>query len=72
MLQVPCQLELARVRRGGHDIPEPDIRRRYQHSRLNLIALLPNITGLRLYDNSVDAHPAAGYTPSPFLVLHMG
>ena len=61
----------ARVRRGGHDIPEPDIRRRYQHSRLNLIALLPNITALRLYDNSVDADPAAGYTPSPFLVLHM-
>jgi len=61
----------ARVRRGGHDIPEPDIRRRYEHSRLNLIALLPALTALRVYDNSADADPAAGQTPSPILVLHM-
>src|SRR5258706_1919028 len=26
----------ARVRRGGHDIPESEIHRRYRHSRLNL------------------------------------
>ena len=61
----------ARVRRGGHDIPEPDILRRYEHSRLNLIALLPGLTTLRVYDNSADANPAAGHTPSPIPVLHM-
>jgi predicted ABC-type ATPase len=61
----------ARVRRGGHDIAESDIRRRYEHSRLNLIALLPSLTALRVYDNSADADPAAGHTPSPSLVLHM-
>jgi predicted ABC-type ATPase len=61
----------ARVRRGGHDIPEPDIRRRYEHSRLNLITLLPGLTALRVYDNSADADPAAGHTPTPILVLHM-
>ena len=61
----------ARVRRGGHDIPEPDIRRRYEHSRLNLIALLPSLTALRVYDNSADADPAEGRRPSPVLVLHM-
>ena len=61
----------ARVRRGGHDIPAEHIRRRYEHSRLNLIDLLPQITGLRVYDNSVDADPAAGKTPEPKLVLHM-
>jgi predicted ABC-type ATPase len=60
----------ARVRRGGHDIAESDIRRRYEHSRLNLIALLPGLTALRVYDNSIDADPAAGHTPSPSLVLH--
>jgi predicted ABC-type ATPase len=59
----------ARVRRGGHDIPAEQIRRRYEHSRLNLIDLLPQITGLRVYDNSVDADPAAGKTPKPKLVL---
>jgi len=61
----------SRVRRGGHDIPEGDIRRRYEHSRLNLIHLLPRLAALRLWDNSKDADPAAGKTPAPVLVLHM-
>jgi len=61
----------SRVRRGGHDIPERDIRRRYEHSRLNLIHLLPRLAALRLWDNSKDADPAAGKTPAPALVLHL-
>ena len=61
----------SRVRRGGHDIPEQDIRRRYEHSRLNLVHLLPKLTALRVYDNSADADPAAGKMPSPVLVLHV-
>jgi predicted ABC-type ATPase len=60
----------SRVRRGGHDIPEEAIRRRYERSRLNLIALLPLLTALRMYDNSADADPAEGATPAPVLVLH--
>jgi predicted ABC-type ATPase len=35
----------ARVRKGGHDIPETDIRRRYQYSRLNLIHLRSGLYG---------------------------
>lgn len=61
----------ARVSRGGHDIPEADIRRRYEHSRLNLIALLPHLTALRIHDNSEEADPAAGKVPLPMLVLQM-
>ena len=61
----------ARVSRGGHDIPEHDIHRRYEHSRLNLIALLPRLTTLHVYDNSVDADPAAGRTPNLMPVLHV-
>jgi predicted ABC-type ATPase len=61
----------ARVRKGGHDIPEIDIRRRFEHSRLNLIQLLPMLAALRLYDNSAEADPAAGRIPTPILVLHM-
>jgi predicted ABC-type ATPase len=61
----------ARVAKGGHDIPEADIRRRYEHSRLNLIHLLPDLTALRVYDNSMDADPASGKTPRPRLVLHV-
>lgn len=61
----------ARVRRGGHDIPEADIRRRYGHSRLNLIRLLPRLAALRMYDNSAEADPAKGQAPAPMLVLHM-
>lgn len=60
----------ARVRRGGHDIAEQDIRRRYEHSRLNLIHLLPRLTALRVYDNSAEADPAAGQAPTLKLVLH--
>jgi predicted ABC-type ATPase len=60
-----------RVRAGGHDIPEADIRRRYRHSLLNLVQLLPALTELRVYDNSATADPAAGRAPVPVLVLHM-
>ncbi len=59
----------ARVARGGHDIPEQDIRRRFEHSRLNLIKLMPCLTSLRVFDNSVDADPHAGKQPMPQLVL---
>ncbi len=61
----------ARVNRGGHPIPEADIRRRFEHSRLNLIELLPRLAALRMYDNSVEADPAVGQTPTPTLVLRM-
>ena len=61
----------ARVARGGHDIPENIIRQRFEHSRINLIRLLPQLTELRLFDNSTDADPAAGAAPAPLLVLHI-
>jgi predicted ABC-type ATPase len=60
-----------RVRAGGHDIPESSIRRRWRHSRLNLIQLLPALTELRVYDNSFDADLTAGRAPRPVLVLHL-
>jgi predicted ABC-type ATPase len=60
-----------RVRAGGHDIPESSIRRRWRHSRLNLVQLLPHLTELRVYDNSADADPSAGHAPRPVLVLHL-
>lgn len=61
----------SRVRAGGHDIAEEHIRRRHEHSRLNLVHLLPKLASLRVYDNSVEADPARGRTPEPVLVLHM-
>lgn len=61
----------ARVARGGHDIPEEAIRRRFGHSRLNLIMLLPVLASLRVYDNSAEADPAVGRLPQPLQVLHM-
>jgi predicted ABC-type ATPase len=60
-----------RVRAGGHDIPEEDIRRRYKHSLINLVKLLPVLTELRVYDNSATADPKTGQAPQPVLVLHM-
>ena len=61
----------ARVAKGGHDIPEPRIRERYDASRLNLIQLLPSLSELWVYDNSKDADPDAGVAPEPRLVLHV-
>jgi predicted ABC-type ATPase len=70
-----AELHIARVKsrvaRGGHDISEEDIRRRYEHSRLNLIDLLPVLRALRVFDNSAEADPAAGQTPKPVLMLSM-
>ncbi|WP_081960999.1 zeta toxin family protein [Aquabacterium sp. NJ1] len=60
----------ARVKKGGHDIPEADIRRRFDQSRLQLIELLPHLSELRVYDNSEDADPHKGKAPKPRLLLH--
>ncbi len=60
----------ARVSRGGHDIPEADIRRRFDQSRLNLIRLFRRLAELRVVDNSTEADPAAGVPPRPVLLLH--
>ncbi len=69
------ELHIARVRqrtlRGGHHIEEADIRRRYETSRVNLIRLLPKLTELRVYDNSVEGDPEEGTPPQVRLVLHM-
>src|SRR5579883_3355931 len=61
----------ARVERGGHDIPEPTIRRRFDSSRLNLIRLLPKVTELRMYDNSQEGDPETGHFPEPTFLLHV-
>lgn len=60
-----------RARKGGHDIPEADIRRRHKHSRLNLVQLLPVLTELRVFDNSIEADPATGKRPQLVPVLHV-
>ena len=60
----------ARVQAGGHDIPEAMIRARYPRARRNLIALMPDLTGLRVYDNSVTVGVGEP-VPDPVLVLEM-
>jgi predicted ABC-type ATPase len=59
-----------RVRHGGHDIPEATIRRRWDSSRRNLIALLPRLARLQVFDNSAEAPPGAD-VPFPRLLLEM-
>ncbi|MBB5865812.1 AAA family ATPase [Xanthomonas sp. 3058] len=59
----------ARVAAGGHAIPEHKIRERFDASRANLIALLPHLAVLHVYDNSAPAD-AAGQT-EPLLVLEL-
>lgn len=60
----------ARVKKGGHAIPEAAIRERYVRSCWNLIQMLPKLTELVVYDNSEDGDPQSGATPKPKLILH--
>ena len=60
----------ARVAAGGHDIPEVKIRERYVTALQNLIALLPHIAHLQVYDNSAEAAPGEPI-PDPVLVAEM-
>lgn len=70
-----CELHLARIKarvsRGGHDIPEDKVRARYENSRKNLIALLPHLRELRLFDNSREGAPDLELEPEPTLILHL-
>lgn len=61
----------ARVERGGHHIDEARIRQRYTSSREHLISLLPRLTDLIVYDNSVERNPEDGEAPEPMTVLKM-
>jgi hypothetical protein len=56
--------------RGGHDIPEAKIRERWVQAPLNLISLMPHLSELKLYDNSVEA-AVGSPVPDPALVLHV-
>jgi predicted ABC-type ATPase len=60
----------ARVRHGGHDVPEAKICERYDASRSNLCTLLPSLDELMLYDNNADADPHTGQQPQPVKLLH--
>ena len=59
-----------RVAAGGHDIPEVRIRERYPQALRNLIALMPALAHLHVYDNSTDVAPGDPI-PEPVLVLEM-
>jgi predicted ABC-type ATPase len=60
----------ARVRAGGHDIPEPKVRERWVQAPLNLIRLMPLLAELKVFDNSSEAQPGSP-VPDPALVLHV-
>ena len=60
----------ARVAAGGHDIPEARIRERYPQALKNLIALMPSLAHLRVYDNSAEVAIGSSI-PDPVLVLEM-
>jgi predicted ABC-type ATPase len=59
-----------RVANQGHVIPENKIRERWVTSRANLIKLLPRLSRLQVFDNSVEAAPGQDI-PDPMLVLEM-
>ena len=60
----------ARVALGGHDIAEKVIRSRFVSARANLLKLMPHLSRLVVYDNSISAG-SDGVIPDPVLVLEM-
>ena len=70
-VELHLQRVTARVALGGHSIPEAKIRARYNSSRENIIALLPQLTELQVFDNSDDSPPSQGREPQPKLLLHL-
>ncbi|MGB3650137.1 MAG: zeta toxin family protein [Rivularia sp. (in: cyanobacteria)] len=46
-----------RVRRGGHNVPASDVRRRYQRSMNNLYKAIEIADNTKVYDNSAQAEP---------------
>ena len=71
------ELHLARVRArvaaGGHPIAESKIRERWHSARANLIALLPDLAELRLFDNSASVAPGAPVPdPLPLALIRHG
>lgn len=68
------ELHLARVRarvaHGGHDIPEAKIRERYPMALENLIALMPCLAHLQIYDNSIQVAPGESVA-DPALIAEM-
>ena len=52
------EINVARVARrvigGGHDVPEADIRRRYERSLANLVIAAPRADFMIVFDNSAS------------------
>jgi predicted ABC-type ATPase len=61
----------ARVKRGGHDIPEDKIRERYRSSRENLMQFIGTRASLRVWDNSRE-DPAGLPNPVDVLTIEDG
>jgi len=59
-----------RVSRGGHDIPQEKIIERWDKSRANLVALMPFIAELGLFDNSASVKVGEPI-PDPVRLLHV-
>ena len=50
-----------RVQRGGHGVPEEDVRRRYSESLKNLHIVIPMCDIVQIYDNTEDMRQLAEY-----------
>lgn len=59
-----------RVAHKGHPIPDQKIRERWNTSRSNLVQLLPVLSRLQVFDNSVSVAPGQDI-PDPALVLEL-
>ena len=66
-VELHLQRVAKRVAKGGHPIPESDIRQRWIGSHENIIRLITYVTTLRVFDNSREVPDDE--TPDPTLLL---
>lgn len=67
-VELHIQRVAERVERGGHDIPEQKIRKRYDNSRANLLRFIGTKAEIRVWDNS---HQSVDGSPAPKEVFRM-
>lgn len=58
-----------RVAGGGHPVSDEAVRARWRSAHANLVALLPDLAEVQVYDNSQDAAPGTP-VPDPRLLAH--
>jgi predicted ABC-type ATPase len=66
-VEINLKRVMARVKKGGHDVPEEDQRRRYPRTLANMKKLLPNVDLAVILDNSGSGYVLVAFGHTAFM-----